>query len=401
MLADRMGRVATSPTMKVAAEAEKLRRQGVDVVDFGAGEPDFPTPEHVKAAAHAAIDANFTKYTVNAGTADLRGAIAARYRHDYGIDVTEGETIVSAGGKQALFNAMLAIFNPGDEVITHSPGWPTIVEQIKLAEAVPVLVHASPEDGFAITAAPFIEAITPRTRGIVINSPCNPTGALMSEEELAILADEAARRGIWILVDLCYEKLIYDPVAHNLPKVLHDRMRDRTVLAGSASKAYAMTGWRCGWTIAPKAIADACNAIQSHSTSNVCSITQRAALAALTGPQECVTAMLDEYRRRRDMTLALLTEHGRLRCASPKGAFYLFVDVGDLLAPDRIRTSGQLAQALLDEARVALTAGEAFDAPGFVRISYATSEERLREGVRRIHAFVEALDRGEVGAPAR
>ncbi|MCL4811388.1 MAG: aminotransferase class I/II-fold pyridoxal phosphate-dependent enzyme, partial [Vicinamibacteraceae bacterium] len=207
MLAERMGRVATSPTLKVAAEAEKLRRQGVDVVDFGAGEPDFPTPEHVKAAAHAAIDANFTKYTVNAGTADLRGAIVERYRHDYGIEVTEAETIVSAGGKQALFNAMLAIFNAGDEVITHSPGWPTIVEQIKLSEAVPVSVHARPEDGFAITAAPFIEAITPRTRGIVINSPCNPTGALMSEGEMRLLADEAARRDIWILVDLCYEKL--------------------------------------------------------------------------------------------------------------------------------------------------------------------------------------------------
>lgn len=401
MLAERMGRVATSPTLKVAAEAEKLRRQGVDVVDFGAGEPDFPTPEHVKAAAHAAIDANFTKYTVNAGTADLRGAIVERYRHDYGIEVTEAETIVSAGGKQALFNAMLAIFNAGDEVITHSPGWPTIVEQIKLSEAVPVSVHARPEDGFAITAAPFIEAITPRTRGIVINSPCNPTGALMSEGEMRLLADEAARRDIWILVDLCYEKLIYDPVPHNLPKILFDRMRDRTILAGSASKAYAMTGWRCGWTIAPKPIADACNTIQSHSTSNVCSITQRAALAALTGPQDCVTTMLEEYRRRRDLTLGLLAANGRLRAASPQGAFYLFVDVGDLLSPLGVRTSGQLAQALLDEVRVALTAGEAFDAPGFVRISYATSEDRLREGVRRIDAFVAALDRGEVGAPAR
>lgn len=401
MLAERAVRIGVSPTMKVAAEAERLRRQGVDVVDLGAGEPDFPTPDHVKAAAHRAIDADFTKYTVNAGMADLRHAICERYRADYGIEVGEAETIVSAGGKQALYNAMLALFQHGDEVITHAPGWPTIVEQIKLADATPVVVHATPRDGFALRADLFLEAIGPRTRGIVINSPCNPTGALMAESDLAQLADVAARRGLWILLDLCYERLIYDPVPHNLPRVLFERMRDRTVLAGSASKAYAMTGWRCGWTIGPKPLIAACNAAQSHSTSNVCSITQQAALAALAGPQDCVRSMLETYRRRRDLAFDLLTANGRMRAVKPAGAFYLFLDVSDLLSPSGLRSSAALAQALLDEARVALTAGEAFDAPGFVRVSYATSEDRLREGAARIARFVEALDRGDVAAAAR
>jgi len=401
MLAERAMRIGVSPTMKVAAEAERLRRQGVDVVDLGAGEPDFPTPEHVKAAAHRAIDADFTKYTVNAGMADLRHAICERYRADYGIDIGEAETIVSAGGKQALYNAILALFQHGDEVITHAPGWPTIVEQIKLADATPVVVHASPRDGFALRADLFLEAVGPRTRGIVINSPCNPTGVLMAEGELARLADEAARRGIWILLDLCYERLIYDPVPHNLPRVLFERMRDRTVLAGSASKAYAMTGWRCGWTIGPKPLIAACNAAQSHSTSNVCSITQQAALAALAGPQDCVRRMLEVYRRRRDLTFDLLTATGRIRSSKPAGAFYLFLDVSDLLSPSGLSSSAALAQALLDEARVALTAGEAFDAPGFVRVSYATSEDRIREGAARIARFVEALDRGDVAVAAR
>lgn len=400
MLAERAMRIGVSATMKVAAEAERLRCQGVDVVDLGAGEPDFPTPEHVKAAAHRAIDADFTKYTVNAGMADLRHAICERYRADYGIAIDETETIVSAGGKQALYNAILALFQHGDEVITHAPGWPTIVEQIKLADATPVVVHATPRDGFALRADLFLEAVGPRTRGIVINSPCNPTGVLMAEGELARVADEAARRGIWILLDLCYERLIYDPVPHNLPRVLFERMRDRTVLAGSASKAYAMTGWRCGWTIGPRPLIAACNAAQSHSTSNVCSITQQAALAALAGPQDCVRRMLEVYRRRRDLTFDLLTATGRIRSARPAGAFYLFLDVSDLLSPSGLPSSAALAQALLDEARVALTAGEAFDAPGFVRVSYATSEDRIREGAARIARFVEALDRGDVAVAA-
>ncbi|WP_291982957.1 pyridoxal phosphate-dependent aminotransferase [Luteitalea sp.] len=394
MLAERTTRISSSPTMKGLIAAERLRQAGVDVVDLSAGEPDFPTPAHVKEAAHAAITGNFTKYTPNSGTTELKRVIAARYKADYGVDYDEAEIIVTAGGKQALVNAALTVFGPGDEVITHSPGWPTIVEQIKLAEATPVIVTASPDDGFALRADPFLAAITPRTRAIVINSPANPTGALMTEGEMIRIADAAAARGIWVILDLCYEKLIYDPAAHNLPRVLVERMRDRTILTGSASKAYAMTGWRCGWLLASREVVAACNAIQSHSTSNVCSITQKAVVAALGGPQQCVTDMLDEYRRRRDFIWALLSTEPRLVCARPAGAFYLFVDVSALLSPDGLRTSAAFCQALLETKHVVVTAGEAFDAPGFFRVSYAASMERLEEAARRIHAFIGDLDAG-------
>lgn len=394
MLAERTTRISSSPTMKGLIAAERLRQAGVDVVDLSAGEPDFPTPAHVKEAAHAAITGNFTKYTPNSGTTELKRVIAARYKADYGVDYDEAEIIVTAGGKQALVNAALTVFGPGDEVITHSPGWPTIVEQIKLAEATPVIVTASPDDGFALRADPFLAAITPQTRAIVINSPANPTGALMTEGEMIRIADAAAARGIWVILDLCYEKLIYDPAAHNLPGVLVERMRDRTILTGSASKAYAMTGWRCGWLLASREVVAACNAIQSHSTSNVCSITQKAVVAALGGPQQCVTDMLDEYRRRRDFIWALLSTDPRLVCARPAGAFYLFVDVSALLSPDGLRTSAAFCQALLETKHVVVTAGEAFDAPGFFRVSYAASMERLEEAARRIHAFIGDLDAG-------
>ena len=384
MLAARAGRIAQSPTMQVAAEAMKLKAAGVDVVDLGAGEPDFPTPAHVSAAAHAAIDGNFTKYTTNSGTEELKRAIAARYKADYGVEYPTSGIIVTAGGKQALYNSALVLFGAGDEVVTHMPGWPTLVEQIKLADAMPVIVQTHADEGFRITAAPFIESFTARTRGVVITSPGNPTGALMPETELTLLAEEAARRGIWVVLDLCYEKLIYDPTPHNLPAVLARTNPDRSVVCGSASKAYAMTGWRCGWAIGPPAVIAACNALQSHATSNVCSITQKAAVAALTGPQDCVTAMLDEYRSRRDQLCRWLSREPRLRFVTPEGAFYLFIDVSDFLSPDGLRTSAALAQSLLDHARVAVTPGEAFDAPGFLRLSYATSLAELQRGTDRL-----------------
>jgi aspartate aminotransferase len=392
MLAERTRRIGVSPTMKIAAEAMRLKAQGVDVVDLGAGEPDFPTPPHISAAAKAAIDANFTKYTANSGTDDLKRAVCARYLADYGVEYSTAETIITAGGKQALYNAVMCLFGAGDEVITHLPGWPTLVEQIKLSDATPVVVRTHAEDGFALRAEAVLGALTSRTRGIIINSPGNPTGALIAEADLAAIADEAARRSIWVLLDLCYEKLIYDPTPHNLPGVLATRLRDRAVLCGSASKAYAMTGWRCGWAVAPAPLVSACNALQSHSTSNVCSITQKAVTAALNGPQACVTAMLDEYRERRDQVSEWLLAEPRLRVRKPAGAFYLFPDVSDFLTPDGVRTSAALGQALLDDARVAVTPGEAFDAPGFIRISYATSLAELKRGTDRIIEFVRSLE---------
>jgi aspartate aminotransferase len=397
MFAQRLAQVSASATLKVAAEAERLRRAGIDVVDFSAGEPDFPTPEHVKAAGKAAIDANFTRYTAAAGIPELRDAICARYTRDYGIEIASAEVLLTAGGKQALFNSALALFDQGDEVVTHAPYWPTIPEQVKLVGAKPVIVSTRSADGFTVDAEAMVGAITSRTKAIIINSPCNPTGALIDENAVAVIADAAAKRGIWVIIDLCYEQLIYEAVPHNLPKVLFDRHRDRTILAGSASKAYAMTGWRCGWTIAPKALTSAFNVIQGQTTSNITSITQKAALAAISGPQDAVTAMLNEYRGRRDSIHEWLTAHPAINCVKPNGAFYLFPDISGLLSPDGLKTSTDFAQALLEKEHVVVTPGEGFAAPGYVRISYATSMEALREGATRILRFAESLQSAKAG----
>src|SRR6187431_2296653 len=321
VLAQRLAQVAPSATLKMAAEAERLRREGYNVVDFSAGEPDFPTPEHVKDAGKAAIDANFTKYTVAPGIPELRQAICTRYKQDYGVDITPAEVLITVGGKQALFNTALALFDPGDQVITHAPYWPTIPEQVKLVGAEPVIVPTRPQDGFTVHADDVIRAITPKTKAIILNSPSNPTGGLIEESAVAAIADVAAKKGIWVIVDLCYEQLIYEKVPHNLVKVLFDRHRDHTVIAGSASKSYAMTGWRCGWTIAPKELTSIFNIIQGQTTSNIASITQKAALAAIAGPQTAVQEMLDEYRTRRDNIHAWLTAHPAIKCVKPKGAF--------------------------------------------------------------------------------
>ena len=389
-LAERTRRISGSSTQAVTTTVDRLRRSGVQVIDFGAGEPDFPTVEVAKVAAHQAIDANFTKYTPNAGTADLRRAICDRYRADYGVEYRESEVIVNAGGKQALYNTALALFGPGDEVLTHAPYWPTIPEQIRLADATPVAVPAQASDGFAIHANAILQKVTPRTRGIIINSPCNPTGAVIAEAEFEAIAELCGRQGIWLIVDLTYEKLIYDTVPHNLPGVLARKCRDVGVICGSASKAYAMTGWRCGWTLGPEALIAASSALQSHATSNASSITQKAVTAALNGPQEPVRVMLDQYRTRRDRLYEWLTADPRVKCHKPGGAFYMLVDISDVLTAAGLKSSTEFAAALLEDAKVAVTPGESFAAPGFVRISYATSMENLREGSRLLLEFVRA-----------
>jgi aspartate aminotransferase len=376
--------------MKVAAEAERLRRAGHDVVDFSVGEPDFPTPEHIKAAAKDALDKNFTRYTAVAGIPELREAICARYKEDYGISITSAEVLMTFGGKQALFNAALALLDKGDEVITHAPYWPTIPEQVKLVEATPVIVHTHWQDSFAVHADAVLSAMTPKTKAIILNSPNNPTGAVIDESAVAAIAEAAARRGIWIIVDLCYEHLIYEPVPHNLPQVLFDRHRDRTVLACSASKAYAMTGWRAGWTIAPTGLTKMFNTIQGQTTSNITSVTQKAMVAALTGSQQPVATMRDEFRRRRDAIHGWLTANPGIQCLKPKGAFYLFPNITGVLT-EAVPSSLKFAEQLLEKEHVVVTPGEAFDAPGYLRISYATSMERLREGADRMLRFADSL----------
>jgi aspartate aminotransferase len=389
-LAQRLANVTGSATMKVAAEADRLKRAGVQVVDFGAGEPDFPTPANVKDAAKAAIDANFSRYTNSMGIPEFREAVCAQYKRNYGIDITPAEVIAVNGGKQGLFNTALALFNPGDEVITHAPYWPTIPEQIKIAEATPFIVQTKPDDGFTVHPEKIVEAITPKTKAIIINSPCNPTGSLTDETALTPIVEAAAARGIWMIVDLCYEHLIYDDVAHNLPKLLFDRHRDRSVICGSLSKTYAMTGWRAGWTIAPKELTAAFNVIQGHTTSNITSFVQKGGVAALNGPQDGVKVMLDEYRRRRDAIHGWLTANPAIKCVKPRGAFYLFPDISELLGGE-VKTSSEFAQRLIEQEHVALTPGEGFDAPGYLRISYATSMDQLREGATRILRLAENI----------
>ncbi len=397
VLAQRLANVTGSATMKVAAEADRLKRAGHQIVDFGAGEPDFPTPQHVKDAAKAAIDANFSRYTNAMGIPEFREAVAAQYTRDYGIDVAMGEVVLTNGGKQALFNTALALFNPGDEVITHAPYWPTIPEQIKIAQATPVIVQTKPDDGFTVHPEKIVAAITPKTKAIIINSPCNPTGSLTDVSAMTPIVDAAAARGIWVIVDLCYEHLIYDEVDHNLPKLLFDRHRDRSVICGSLSKTYAMTGWRAGWTIAPKELTAAFNVIMGHTTSNIASIVQKAGVVALNGPQDGVKVMLDEYRRRRDAIHGWLTANPAIKCVKPRGAFYLFPDISELLGGD-VRSSSDFAQKLIEQEHVALTPGEGFDAPGYLRISYATSMDQLREGATRILRLAESLQPARAAA---
>ena len=389
MFSDRNRRLSPSGTQAITVAVDQLERQGIDIVDLGAGQPDFKTPDHIKAAGIAAISDNFTKYTPNAGVGELRAAICSRYREDYGINCSAASVIVTAGGKQALFNAAMVLSGSGDEVITHAPGWPSLIQQIRIAEAEPIVVRTHQEDGFRLHADAVLAAVTSKTKVVIINSPGNPTGSLVSEDDLIKIATAAKEENFWIVLDLCYEHLVYDEVPHNLPGVLSRRIPEQFVLVGSLSKTYAMTGWRCGWAIGPEVFISACNAIQSHVTSNVSSITQRAGIAALTGPQKCVAEMRENYRARRDQLIDWVESDLGIRCVRPGGAFYLFLDVSQLLSPGELRTSASLAEALLREAHVAVTPGEAFDAPGYLRISYATSLVRLREGVTRIKTFMQ------------
>ena len=383
-LADRLGWVSASQTQQVLATVQRLRRDGADIIDLGAGEPDFATPAHICSAAVSAINAGHTKYTAGAGIIDLREALAAHYCKRTGVNYAKESVLVTSGGKQGLFNVALALFGPGDEVITHVPGWPSIGEQVRLSGADLVRVRASAENGFRLSAMAIVDVISPRTRAVIINSPGNPTGALISETELAQVISEIEGRDIWLVLDLCYEQLVYDDDPHNLVGIACSRMPEHTVIVGSASKSYAMTGWRCGWILAAPEVAAACNVIQSHSTSHPTSISQYAALAALTGPQTCVETMRNEYRRRRDVVFDWLKADERFRTTSPSGAFYLFPDVSQLLDLDGPRTSAELTQRILVEGHVALTAGEVFDAPGYIRLSYAASLEKLEEAWNRI-----------------
>lgn len=381
-----------SSTLAVLMEAERLRAEGVDLIDLGAGEPDFPTPRNVKDAAQKAIETNFTRYTATSGIAPLRTAIAEMMRRDFGAGYDPSEVLVTIGGKQAIFNAMATLLNPGDEVLIPSPYWVTFPEIAKFLRARPVFVDTEPE-GFLLTARAVADAIGPRTRLLIINSPNNPTGRIIPPDELRRIVEVAVQHDVWVLSDECYLYFAYPPAAPFSAGQLPEELRSHLMLCGSFSKTHAMTGWRLGFALGPKPWIQAMLKVQSHSTSNANSITQKAAIEAATGPQDAVRAMIDEYKRRRDWVVPALNEIPGIECAMPEGAFYIMPDMRQLLG-GRVRDSIELSALLLNEARVVVTPGSAFGAEGYLRISYANSLEAIQEGVGRIANVAARLLRG-------
>jgi aspartate aminotransferase len=386
-LADRISTISVSSTMKVAADAEKLRREGADVVDFGAGEPDFPTPDNIKKAAVSAIDHNFTKYTNAAGTLELKQAMCDRHKLDYGTSYAPNECVVTVGGKHAIFNLIQALIEPGDEVVIPVPYWVTYKDVVNYAGGKCVFVNTDESEGFDLRASMVERALTPKTKMILINSPSNPSGAVFAWPELEKIFALAKDRGIWILTDECYHRFLYDskPVSMaSLPGA-----KETIVVAGSLSKTYAMTGWRIGFVLAPAAVATGITKLQSHSTSNPTSIAQKAALEALKGPQESVGIMLAEYKKRRDYVIERLRAMPGVKTQVPQGAFYAYPNVSAAYTGG-ITNSMQFSEKLLAEEFVAVVPGEAFGTNEHIRISYATSMKELERGLDRIAKFVAA-----------
>jgi aspartate aminotransferase len=375
--------------MKVMADADKLRREGVDVVDFSAGEPDFPTPDNIKQAAIRAINENFTKYTPAGGTNELKQAVVDRHKAEFGTDYKVSETIITVGGKHVLFNYTQALVNPGDEVIIPVPYWVTYKDIVNYAGGKCVFVDTDEKEGFRLTAAMVERHITPRTRIVLINSPSNPAGSVLEDAEFEKLYHITSKLGIFLLTDECYSHFLYDGRPYSAASI--PGSKPTVLVAGTVSKTYAMTGWRIGYGLAPEPIIGAMMKLQSHSTSNPTSIAQKAAVEALRGSQDSVPQMLAEYRRRRDFVIPRLREIPGVECSLPAGAFYAYPNLRGALNRGGIKTPLEFADRLLKEANVAVVPGEAFGTDDHVRISYAASMKELERGLDRIHRFVEEL----------
>jgi len=390
-LTRRVTGIEISPTLAVMNRAQALIADGVDVVDFGPGEPDFPTPASVADAGKRAIDRGLTKYTNALGTKALRDAIADRYNRRYGTHVATENIITGTGGKQELFNVVLALVQEGDEVIIPSPYWVSFPDQVSFAGGTPVFAPADPDNHFRPTLESITAVATERTRGVIINSPCNPTGAVIEEHELRGIVEWCASRDLFLLFDETYEFFVYDGNRHASAAKWFDDYADTIVVVNSMSKTFAMTGWRLGYAVAHPDVVDAAGKIQSHSTSNPSSISQAAALEALSGAEREVQRMYEAYRDRRAWIVPAINAIEGFCCADPDGAFYLFPQVREFFGRGPIRDSASFATWLLEEARVAVVPGSAFGDDGYVRISYATSMERIREGVHRLQLAVAKL----------
>ncbi len=388
-LTDRINRIEPSATMAVVAEADKLRQQGIDVVDFGAGEPHFSTPQHIKDAAIAAINANFTKYTAVGGTMELRDAIAKRHAEDFGSTYRREEVIASVGGKHALFNAIQVLVDHGDEVILPVPYWVSFKDIVRYAGGTCVLLDTDESRDFRITASMIERLISPRTKVIILNSPSNPSGAVMSPADLNAVVKLAAQRGIWVLSDECYVYLNYTGQQFSVGSL--NEYREHMVILGSLSKTYAMTGWRLGYALAPAVVTSAMQKLQSQSTSNPTSIVQKAAVAALSGPQQCVADMRKEYILLRDHVVNGLRAIPGVKCTLPEGAFYAYPNISAFLGRGGVKTASDLAGKLLREAHVATVPGEGFGTHEHIRVSYATSVKELDRGLERMKRFLTSL----------
>jgi aspartate aminotransferase len=397
LTAERLNRISPSQTIAISTKARALKAAGRDIISLSAGEPDFDTPQNVKDAAIRAIESGETKYTDVAGTPRLRRAIADKFKRDSGIDYAPEEIIVSTGGKQVIFNAMVATLNVGDEVIIPSPCWVSYPDIVALADGTPVIIPCGQNTGFKLRAEDLEAAITPRTKWFMLNSPCNPTGAAYSAEDLRPICDVLLRHpNVWVFTDDIYEKLTYDGFRPATIVEVEPRLRDRTVTMNGCSKAYAMTGWRIGYAGAPVALIKAMDKLQSQSTSNASSISQAAAAAALDGPQDSIDVMRAAYKDRRDLVVAMLNEAPGMTCHKPEGAFYVFPGVHGCIGKTtpkgvRITDDEAFVLALLDETGVATVHGAAFMYPGHLRISYATDTDSLREACTRIQRFCAAL----------
>ncbi len=388
-LTERINRIEPSATMAVVAEADKLRQQGIDVVDFGAGEPHFSTPQHVKDAAIAAIQNNFSKYTAVGGTAELRDAIVHRHAVDFDSDYRREEATASVGGKHALFNAIQVLVDHGDEVILPVPYWVSFKDIVRYAGGTCVLLETDETEGFRVTAEMVERLITSRTKLIILNSPSNPSGAVMSLEDLAEVVRLAAQHGIWVISDECYVYLNYNSQRFSVGSLRE--YRDRMVIVGSLSKTYAMTGWRLGYALGPAQIVAAMQKLQSQSTSNPTSIVQKAAVAALKGPQQCVEDMRLEYIRLRDHVVNGLRSIPGVKCTLPEGAFYAYPNVSAFFGRSGVKSASDLASKLLREVHVATVPGEGFGTREHIRVSYATSMAELDRGLERMRKFLATL----------